>query len=124
MKFQRIDSSPNSSTVLSADDIAKANRFEERRARLDAERNSPTIDPAMRRRVVALYGQLSASMAMVDKRRPKNKWEREPAKALTIEEMAELWGKNPVKLSAEALARPLEYSHASISPNSGPAEGL
>lgn len=104
MKFDK----PSTSTLNTVDDVVLANRFEERRARVDAERNSPTIDPAMRKRVLEKYGELLASMSMVDRRRPRNKWEREPAKALTIEEMAELWGQNPVKLSVEALARPAD----------------
>lgn len=107
MKFQKIDSSPNNSTVLSADDIAKANRFEERRNRLEAQRRGP-VNHEMSKRVCGLFGSLIAELNAKPRRAPRWREEREPAVPLTLEQMAELWGNNPVKLSPEALARPAD----------------
>lgn len=105
MKFQKINSSPSNSTVLSADDIAKANRFEERRARIEADRRGPS-SPEMSRRVCSLFVGLIAELNAKPDRAPRWRGLKEPAVPLTLEQMAELWRNNPARLSEAALARP------------------
>lgn len=98
MKFDK----PNTGTLVSTDDVVLANRFEERRTRIELERRGPT-NPEMSRRVCSLFIGLIAELNAKPDRAPRWRGQKESAVPLTIEEMAELWGKNPVKLSEEAL---------------------
>jgi hypothetical protein len=103
MKFEKRPPA-SQPTSLSSDDIAAANRFEERRARIEAERRGP-FNREMSRRVSALFDGLIGHLSAKPNYAPRWLGQRESAMPLTIEEMAELWGKNPVKLSEEALNR-------------------
>lgn len=63
MRFQKINSGPSNTTPLSADDIVKANRWEEREAKRKASHLSQPIPPYERERVVRLYKQLIESIS-------------------------------------------------------------
>lgn len=101
MKFDK----PSIGTLNTADDVVLANRFAERRSRLEAERLRPA-NREMCGRVNALFAQLIGELNARPKRASRWRGQDESAVPLTIEQMAELWRKNPVKLSAPALARP------------------
>lgn len=102
MKF---DKAANSApTQVNAETMVRADRYAARRARIEEERNRP-INHEMRRRVSSLFTQLIAELDAKRERAPRWRGEKQPARALTPEEMAELWSKNPVKLSDEARMR-------------------
>ena len=96
MKFEK---PPNSaSTALSAEQIALANRFEERRAKIEAARNGPT-NPEMRRRVLGMLQDLAAELEAKSAPSRSKRWRGDGPKAMTLEEMTAKWRDDPVMLS-------------------------
>ena len=88
-------------TKLTDEQIIAANRWQDRKAKLEEERNGP-INPEMRRRVIGLFAELQRDMATKLKNRPKERWAREPARMLTLEELAVDYATNPARLSEQA----------------------
>jgi hypothetical protein len=66
----------------------------------------PEIRPSsiMRKRVAHLANRLSAELQAGIKARPRDRWEREPARKMTIEELSALYAADPITVSPE-LAR-------------------
>jgi hypothetical protein len=58
----------------------------------------------MRQRVVGLFADLTRKLEQDHANRPRDPWERAPARKLTPEELADLYGRSPVTVS-DALRR-------------------
>jgi hypothetical protein len=82
-----------------------ANRFQDRRAREEAERRSDRGDKAMQARIGRLFrgllGEIEGSVRP-DRRRS---WRPEAARSLTVEELAQMYAERPTRLSPEAARR-------------------
>ncbi len=78
MKFEK----PLVGSGLSSDQLAAANRFDERRAKQETERRREYVDPSMRARVSALFAELYRSLAAKDLSRRAPRWkDMTPAQA-------------------------------------------
>ena len=90
-------------SAITSEQIALANRFEERRKREELARHSVPANPYMQAKIAKLFRDLSASIAP-PKRPERYQVDTEPCRQLTVEEVAELYAKNPVTLSERAKA--------------------
>jgi hypothetical protein len=53
----------------------------------------------MRQRVVGLFADMTRNLERAQANRPRDPWERAPARKLTTDELAELYGQSPVAVS-------------------------
>ena len=78
--------------------------YAEWRIRMGLSR-APEIRPSavMRQRIAAMASDLAKQLQASNYKRPRDSWERAPARKLTPEEIMQLYSANPVNLSAAAL---------------------
>lgn len=79
--------------------------YAEWRIRMGLSRPAPEagLMAAMRKRVASIAADLAKELQTSIAKRPRDRWERAPARKLTPEELVALYSANPVKLSAAAL---------------------